>query len=214
MSHMKRHKSPKNWPIARKGTMFVVKPSSGKGIPLLIVLRDLLKLAKNRKEVKKAIHENKILLNNQKVKSEKTALTLFDTLSILPLNKHYKLTLSEKGKFQMEEIDKKEANTKFAKIINKRILKGKKTQINLSDGRNFLSEIKCNTNDSVLINFENKKIEKCISLNEKSKAVVFAGKHAGETGKIESFDSSKKIAVVDDGKNKINVLIKQLMAIE
>ena len=55
MGHLKRQNISKNWPIARKGNTFVVKPLSKKGIPLLIVLRDLLKIAQTREEVKTAI---------------------------------------------------------------------------------------------------------------------------------------------------------------
>ena len=44
-------------------------------------------------------------------------------------------------KLNIEEIKESEANTKVAKIIEKKMLKGKRIQINLSDGRNFLSNI-------------------------------------------------------------------------
>ena len=94
------------------------------------------------------------------------------------------------------------------------MLKGKKTQLNLSDGRNFLSEIKCKTNDSVLINLKNRKIEKCLPLTENSEAIVYAGKHSGEKGKIEKISQEKKIVEMNNGKEKINVLIKQLMVIK
>ena len=61
MTHLKRQNAPKSWPIPRKGTTFVVRPNFGfsKGIPLLIILRDMLKIAENKKEVKKAIYMKK-----------------------------------------------------------------------------------------------------------------------------------------------------------
>ena len=94
------------------------------------------------------------------------------------------------------------------------ILKGKKTQLNLSDGKNFLSDIKCNVNDSVLINLKDKKIEKCIPLKEKAKIIIIGGKHAGETGIINNIDSKGKNTESTIDKKKVNVLIKQLMVIE
>ncbi len=214
MAHLKRQGIPKNWPIKRKGTTFVVKPISRKGIPLLLVLRNLLKIAKTRKEVKKAIHRKHLLINNRIVKDEKIGMALFDTLSLVPSKTYYRLGLSEKGKFELEEIKENEANKKIAKIINKKVLKGKKTQLNLSDGGNFLSDIKCSTNDSVLINFKDKKAEKCLPLKEKVKLIVFAGKHAGATGKIQEIHKERKMAVIDNGKEKLNILIKQLMVVE
>ena len=183
-------------------------------MPLLIILRDILKIAQNRKEVKKALHQKNILLNKQLVRDEKNAVLLFDTISIIPSKKHYKLTLSEKGRFHVKEIKESEANAKIAKVINKKTLKGKKTQLNLSDGRNFLSEIKCSTNDSLLINLDKKKVEKCLPLKEKSKVIIFRGQHSGAGGIIKKIDKDKKIVEVEVNDKQINVLIKQLMVIE
>lgn len=213
MSHLKRQKVPKEWPTKRKGSAFVIKPTSKKGIPCLVVLRDLLKIAKTRKEVKKAIHNKLLLLNNKLIRDEKIAMSLFDTLSILPSKKYYKITLSKYGKFALEEIKEEEANKKIVKITNKKTLKGKKTQLNFLDGQNIISDLKCSVNDSLIINFKEKKIEKILPLKEKANVIIFAGKHAGEKGQIEEIDKKKKICVIKEGKNKINILIKQLMVI-
>jgi|TARA_Y100000034_G_scaffold19272_2_gene21709 small subunit ribosomal protein S4e len=211
--HLKRQKTPKKWPIPRKGTAYVVRPNNNlkNSIPILIVLRDILKLAQNRKEVKKAIHSKHILLNNKILKDEKNPMLLFDILSIVPSKKHYRMELSKKGKFQIKET---EINKKISKIINRKILKGKKIQLNLSDGKNFLSDIKCNVNDSVLINLKDKKIEKCIPLKEKAKIIIIGGKHTGETGIINNINSKRKITESVIDKKNVNVLIKQLMVIE
>ncbi len=215
MGHLKRQSISKSWPIIRKGNTFVVKPISKKGIPLLIVLRELLKIAQTREEVKTAIQRKYLLVNNKPVKDEKMGMVLFDTLSILPSKIYYRLELSEKGKFELKEIKEDEANKKPAKIINKKTLAGKKIQLNLNDGGNFLVEPKfsCATNDSVIINFKNKKIEKCIPLKEKANAIIFAGKHSGKIGQIEEI-KERKTAIINCNKNKIHVLIKQMMVIE
>jgi len=212
--HLKRQKAPKSWPIHRKGTTFVVRPRAdlNKGIPILIILRDILKIAKNRKEVKKAIHEKSVLLNDKIIKDEKNSATLFDILKVGP--KYYRLVLSDKGKFELEEIKETEARKKVSKIVGRKILKKKKVQLNLIDGRNFLSDIKCKTNDSVIINFKNKKIEKCLPLQEKANALVFGGKHAGVKGKIDKIDLKHKIVELTKGKEKINALIKHLIVVE
>jgi small subunit ribosomal protein S4e len=216
MSHLKRQEAPKNWPIPRKGTAYVVKPLAelSSSIPLLIILRNLLNIAKNRREVKRSVHLNQILLNTKKVKDEKASLSLFDTLSIIPLKKNYRVELSEKGKFEMKEIKEGESNYKVAKIVDKRTLRGKKTQLNLSDGRNFLSTIKCAVNDSGLINLKDGKMEKCLPLKENSRALVIDGKHRGEAGIIKSIDKERKMVRIESKETGINVLIKQLIVIE
>lgn len=211
--YLKRHKAPKHWPIKRKGTKYIVRSNSNlkNGIPILIILRDLLKTAKNRKEVKKIIYQKFLLLNNELVKNEKNSATLFDVITLTPSKESYRLELSDRGVFELKKIKEKEAAHKISKITNKKILKGKKVQLNLSDGRNYLSDIKCNVNDSVLIDFKNNKIEKCLSLVEKKEAVIFAGKHAGKVGIIKKIIPKEKMVEIIMGKEKINVLIKQIM---
>jgi len=214
--HLKRQKIPKNWPIHRKGTKYIVRPNFNlkKGIPILILLRDMLKVCENRKEVRKAIHSKYILVNDKLVKNEKNSLALLDKLSILPSKKYYKLNLSKFGKFEIEEIREPDTHHKVAKIVDKKILKGKKVQLNLADGKNFLSNLSCKVNDSVVIDFKEGKIKKCLPLKEKSNVLVFAGKHSGKRGIINKIKPERKIAELEIGKEKINVLIKQFMVIE
>ena len=154
------------------------------------------------------------MLNNKILKDEKNCALLFDTLTIIPSQKNYRLIFSDKGKFHLEEIPKPEANKKIAKIINKKVLKGKKVQLNLSDGRNILSEMRCKVNDSIIINLEKKKIEKCLPLEEKAKIIIFSGKHIGQKGIINKVISGNKAAEINLNGKIITVLIKQLMAIE
>ncbi len=211
--HLKRQMVPKSWPIHRKGTKYLVRPKADikKGAPILIVLRDILKIVQNRKEVKRVIHMRHILLNHKLVNDEKNNVWLFDVITLLPLKKSYRLKLSKNKKIEMEEINEKESNYKIAKIIGKKILKGKKLQLNLSDGRNFISDISCNINDSVFINLKEKKIEKCVPLKENSKIFIFAGKHAGEEGTINKIDKENKTVELNINGKATHALIEQLI---
>ena len=123
MSYLKRQKVPRNWPIRRKGTTYVVRPNFniGKGMPVLVILRDILKVAQTRKDVKKIIHAGQVLLNNKPVRDEKNNVLLFDILSITPTNKSYVMDLSNKGKFEVKEVCTNDAGKKVAKIINKKV---------------------------------------------------------------------------------------------
>jgi len=217
MTHLKRQSVPKRWPVARKGTPFVVKPNFNqeRGIPLLIALRDMLKLCQNRKEAKRAIYEKKIFVNSKEAKDEKNTLTLFDTIGILSAKKYYKVILTKKGKYSLEEITEKESAFKISRIIKKKTLNGKKIQINFRDGKNFISDMKCSIGDSGLINMKDKKIEKCLQLREKAKVIIVEGKHSGKVGAIEKIKSERKMVKINFGKDEdINVLIKQIMVIE
>jgi len=212
MNHLKRKNMPLSWGIPKKGTPFIIK-SDLKGIPILVVIRDILKLVKTRTELKKAIHKKEILLCNKEVRDEKKVVRLLDTLTIIPSRKNYRMILSNNGKFKFEEINEQEKDTKISKIINKKILKGKKTQLNLIDGRNFLSEIKCNVNDSLLINLRTNKIEKCIPLKENAKVLIIGGKHAGEEKIIKGIDNKLKMIETEDSGKKLKILIDQVMVI-
>jgi small subunit ribosomal protein S4e len=217
MTHLKRQKIPKNWPISRKGTTFVVKPLSNlkTSVPILIFLRDMLKVCQNRREAKRALYEKNVLLNEKIVREDKQPVMLYDVVTIVPAKKSYRLSLKDNGKFKVEEISQKDAGKKVSKIIGKKILKGKRMQINLSDGRNFLADLKCTTDDSVLIDFKENKIEKCLPLQEKANVLVFAGKHSGKTGMIEKLDLKHKMArIKSKEEGDINVLIKQLLVVE
>lgn len=215
MTHLKRQRVPKKWPIPRKGTKYVVRTDNLKdGIPILIILRDLLKMSQNRKEVKKAVNLGHILINAKPVIDERKGVLLFDTITIIPSKKNYRVGLTESGKFKLEEIRENEAMQKVSKIVDKKILRGKKIQLNLIDGKNFLSDIKCKVNDSVLINFKSKKVEKCLPLQENATVIIFEGKHTGKKGVVKSIKKKKKIAEVEVGKDLINVLIKQFMVVE
>jgi small subunit ribosomal protein S4e len=206
--HLTRNQVPKFWPIARKGTKSVVVPSHNKrnGIPIMVILRDILKLAKTRKEVKKILRDGKIKVNGKLVRDEKFALVMFD---IMEMNsKNYKLVLENK-KFKVEETKDKE---KIIKVTNKKILPGGIVQINFNDGRNIITKEKLNVGDSVVMNFDGK-IEKKIELKEGSKVIVMTGSHRGEGGKVERIEEKKKTAEILIGKEKVNLELKRLIAI-
>ena len=210
--HLKRQAVPKNWPIARKGTTFVVKNNS-KGIPVLVVLRDIMKIVRTRKEVKQAIHKKDLVISGKPVNDEKKSLELFDILTIIPSKKNFRLVLSEKGKYDVEEVAEKDAKEKVAKVIGKKILKGKKIQVNLSDGRNYLSDVKCAVGDSVIVDLEKKKVSKVLPVKENSTALVIGGKHAGTKGKISKIDEKQNMVEIGADEKKFRALIKQIMVL-
>ena len=219
MAHLKRNSIPKNWPLPRKGTAFVVRPNSKieHGIPILIAIRDMLKQAEDRREVKKAIHNKLLRINDRLVRDEKNTLSLFDTLTLIPSNKSYRLIMNELGKFEFEGIKTEDSFKKVAKVIDKKVLKGKKTQINLSDGRNYLIKDSANykTNDSVVVNLKDKKIEKKLELKKGAKVFVFQGKHTGKVGVIKDIDEKHKRYDIElNDKETISVLVSYLIVIE
>ncbi len=213
MTHLTRQKVPKSWSLPKKGTAYVVNPKSNinLGIPILVALRDILKFTQNRKETKKAINQRFIKLNGKDVREEKNSLVLFDVLTIEPTKKNYRLTLTPRGRFTLEEIDEKHAHEKVSKVIGKKILKGKKTQLNLMDGRNILTDLECKLNDSIVVELKTNKAKKCLSLQKGAKIIVFGGKHTGKRAEVMNINEKEKIVEAKTKEETINVLIKQAL---
>lgn len=207
--HKTRSQTPKLWAIPRKGTRFLVVSNHNqyKGISLLIVLRDMMGVGKTRKEIKRIILLEKVKVNGKLIKDEKFPLVLFDVLSLE--NKSYKLVIKNK-KFALEETKDSE---KISKVIGKKILGKDKTQINLNDGRNFLSKEKMSVGDSVVFNFKENKISKVIPLKENCEIIVISGSHIGEKGKIEKINEKTSEAETKLDEKKASLQLKRLMAI-
>ena len=205
--HNKRAAISKSWPIPRKGTKYLIVPSHNKkfGIPLLVLMREVLGLVRTRKELKKILLEKKVLVNGVPVREENYALGLFDTLSLKEMKKNFRVTYTEAGKIDVEEISAVESTKKITKVLDKKILKKNIVQVNMIDGRNIISKEKLNVGDSIVVNLKDKKIEKILPVKEKSKVIVLAGKYKGKQGTISKV-TDKEIEISTDGKElKINL---------
>ncbi len=203
--HLKLNKTPKQWPVPRKGRKFVVVPSHNiaSGIPLLFILRDMLHAVHTRREAKLVLREGKVLVNGKKVKEEKLSVGLFDLISLE--QHHYRLVLQEKGKFSLDQ-----GKQRIAKIVGKNLLSGKRTQIHLHNGNNFIVQGEYRVGDSVIL--DQGKIKKVLPLQEKAPLLVIRGKLAGLKGMLEKIE--KKFATVSSGKEKHIVSLNNIMVVE
>src|SRR3989344_3107655 len=67
-NHLSRLTAPVSWGVKRKGIKFITRPHAGahnlrESIPLSLVITDLLKFARIRRETKKILNEGKIKLS-------------------------------------------------------------------------------------------------------------------------------------------------------
>ena len=207
--HLKRNEMIRTLAMRRKGTKYIVRSRHNlrSSIPLLVILRNIFKIAENRKEAKKILNSNKIKVNNKTTKEEKFPLSLFDILSID--DKNYRIVLKNK-KFGFAEISSKEAFEKIAKVIGKKIMKKARVQVNLSDGRNYIVKEKIKTGDSAVIDLKENKIFKILKLEEGCKVMFIAGKRLGREGIAEKIN--EKNIVVNAGE-KINAKLENLIVV-
>ena len=202
---------PKEWPLTRKGKKYVVVSRQRKGIPLLIVLRDMLKLGRTRKEIKKILNEGNIAVNGKTRKDERFSLLVFDTLAIKKINKNYRIILS-KRKFQAEEIKEKDALKRICRINGKKIIGKNKIQLNLDNGENILYNEKVRIGDSIVIDLNEKKIIRILPVQKNAKVFISVGKHKGESGVIK--DIKEKTAIIESDKKNVEIQTGDFIVIE
>ena len=165
--------------------------SLNKSISILFILRDILKLAKSRKEVKHILSEGEVKINSTARKNENFPVQIFDTVSLEKMKKFYRLEIIN-GKFSLSEIKQSETTKKIVKILGKTILKKNVLQMNLEDGSNLLTKLKFEVGDSVILDTKEKKIEKILPLKPKAKVEIILGKHAGEKGELVAIEDLRK----------------------
>lgn len=216
--YLKRNKFDKSWPLPRKGNKYLAisKHNQRDSIPLIIVMRDLLKLVKTKKELRKIMHEKQVKINNKEIRETNYPIGLFDVLTLPTIGKNFKALLSENKKIIFKEISEKEAETKIFKISDKKILGENRVQINFFHGRNIITKEKAKVGDSILFNLKENKIEKIIPMEKGKNAVVIKGAHAGKTGKIEEIIArgGKSLAKITADKEKLNVWIKNIVVVD
>lgn len=224
--HMKRLAAPKTWPVRRKGLKFVTKPVPGPhslvaGMPLSLLLREVLNYAGTTSEVKKILNTSEVKIDGKARKDFRFPIGLFDTIEFAGINEYHRVTLNRKGKLDLIKIDKEESLLKPCKIIGKNMVKGK-IQLSLFDGKSiFADNSSYKVGDTLLLSLPGQKINNHLKLDKKSTIFLTGGSHIGEIGNVEDIskdkviykdhngnlvETSKKYAfVVGDGKQMISL---------
>lgn len=205
--HLKRSKASMKVPVPRKGTKYLARARNhaDNGVPVVIAVRDMLGLAKNSKEVRYMINNKLLKINNREVKDIRESIKLFNILSA---DKQYVLEILPTGRFQFKETKE---SSRICKVIGKKILAGKKTQINLHDGTNLISKENVSVGDSVELGPDNK-LKKIIKIDKGKSVFIISGGSIGLTGKIKEL-SGRKATVSIDGKDKgVELEISHILA--
>jgi small subunit ribosomal protein S4e len=195
--HLKRVAAPRSWPITRKTSRWVAKPSPGPhseehGMPLMVVLRDLLHVADKGKEIKHVLHEGKVMVDGKVRKDHRFPVGLFDVISIPEIEANYRVMVGHDGKFKLIPVT--DPGSKLLKIVNKTMVSGGRIQLNFHDGTTMLASNDYNTKDSVILKVPEKAIDQHLKYEVGSMAYVINRKHAGTLGKIKEIRIIKSTA--------------------
>lgn len=197
---VKRLNTAKFLLIQRKHGKYFVKARAGPHpgrdcLPLLHIVRDLLKIAENYHEAKKLITSGYFKVDGKVVKDVKFPVGLMDVLSIEKANKHYRILPHSHHKYILHEISEEESHYKLCRIKNKTTVKGGHVQLNLHDGRNVLIKVQdpkspkediYKTMDVLKLSVPEQEILKLFKFKEGNNAIVISGlmTDIGRVGKI------------------------------
>jgi len=200
--HLKSLYSPSYYAISKKNNKYTTKMTCGrhnkyKAIPLILFIRDKLKLSSKKAEIVKIINQGFIKINEKIIKDYKYPIGLNDVVSIDKLNKKYKISIDDKAHFNFEEIDNKTKLLRICKVVRKYKVKKDIIMLGLHDGTNIKGTLDIKINDSVIID-ENIKINKVLPLKKNAECFVIDGVHVGDRGildKIKSIENKKQVII-------------------
>ena len=215
---LKRNPSPKFWPIHRKELPWVVKPASGPHslencLSLTFVFRDILGVAKTKKEVGKILCQCQITVDGKIRRKADFPVGLMDIISISDMNKFFRVMPSQKG-LVLTSINKEEASFKLCRVEDRRTLP-EGVQISLHDGSNILQkvvdtknpiEVTYQTFDILKLSLPEKEVIGHLKTKEGNVAIITGGKNIGKRGKIveiEKTEAKKRrsaLVVIEDEK--------------
>ena len=205
-NHIKSLASPKSWPIKRKKTVYLAKPTpQGHKLefvmPISIVFKDMLKFCKTTKEVIHSLKDHEVFVDGKRISKPNEGFGFMSVLSIPSIDKYFRMLLDHNGRLKATPIDKKESDIRVSVINNKTIIGKDKVQLNFSDGKNII--IKKNdykTGDSLILSLPNKEIKGHIKLEKGTQILLSGGKQVGNTGVVDKIEGNT-IYFLDSNKN-------------
>ena len=219
-NHMKRITAPRTWNVNRKTTKFITKPLPGphkldQAVAINTFMKELTNLTSTTKETKYVLTNNEVLINGKRKRDFKNQIGFLDVLSIKELNKHFLVTVDNKGALKPKEINEKQSKQRLLKISGKTIIAKDKIQLNTMNGENVLvnekEAKKYKVGDSLIVELDTLKITEHIALQEKSTVFVYMGKHSSKTGTIEA--TNQKSVLIKSEKESFETSKDYLIAV-
>lgn len=220
--HLKRLAAPRVLRLHRKERALTIRAAPGPhplelAIPIGLVVRDYLSLCDTYKEARKIVSNGDILVDGVKRKNIKFPCGLMDVISIPKMRKNVRILFDRNGKLALVPISESDAEWKLCRIQNKTIVKGKKVQLNLHDGKNKLVEKdEYKTGDVLKISFKENKIDDVYRFDKGTVSMIIGGTHIGEIASIEEIQvvaSSKPNLAKMKGEKEFSTIAEHVFPI-
>ena len=220
--HLKRLNAPRVLRIPRKAHVLTIRSAPGphlldQSIPLGLLVRDYLKLCDTYKEARKIISNGDVLVDGVKRKNLKFPCGLMDVVSIPKTRQNIRILFDRNGKLALVPISESDALWKLCRIENKTIVRGKKVQLNLHDGRNILVEKDdYRAGDVLRFSFKERKIDEVFKFDKGTVSMIVGGTHIGEIANIEEIQvaqSSKPNLAMMKGEKEFSTIADYIFPI-
>ena len=207
-NHQKRLSAPDAWPVERKTETFTVKADAGPhgeaGVPLLVVLRDVLGYVDSRKEARYALNQDNVVINGDPVNGEERPVGMFHILAFDEREEFYRVFPGEGGRLALTPIDEDAAQSKLGKVVSKQNVPGGDVQLTLHDGETLLVDdgTEYDAGDSLVVASDDGSVVAHFEFEEGALVTAVDGAHSGEIGRVEE-------VVVTPGSAPNNVIASQ-----
>jgi small subunit ribosomal protein S4e len=158
-------------------------------MPLVLIVRDILKLCDLKSEARKLLASRSVLVDNRVVTEPKFAVGLMDTVSIPKMDAHYRVLIDYLGRLALVPIPKGEVGWKLARVERKVNLKGRKWQVGLHDGRSIRMD-KCplRTGDTLRIEVPSQRVVEHYPFAPGNVAYIIGGSHVGQVARVSDVE--------------------------
>jgi small subunit ribosomal protein S4e len=206
--HQKRLSAPNAWPVERKTETWTVKAGAGPhgeaGVPLVVLLRDVLGYVDSTKEARYALNEGTVLVNGDRVRDHRRPIGMFDILAFTEREEYYRVFPDQGGRLALTPVDADAAGSRLGKVIRKGQVPGGEFQFTLHDGTNLQlppeEAADYGTGDSLVVDNETKAVVAHFPYEEGALVTAVAGEHAGEIGEVAEI-----IVTPGSGNNSVRV---------
>ena len=211
-NHLKRMAAPQTWAIGRKKTKFVTRPRGylKTGMPVAIILGEILNVSSTRKETKRIVQNGKISIDGKTVKDERLPLVLLSVIKIEG-EASYRMLLNKRGKLFLKKLKGREETSKPCKVTSKKTVKKGKTQLGFHDGTTLLTDNQdVKVNDTLMFSLPGMKAGDHLKLEKGARVYLAEGSNVGSAGTVESVGNAVTVKVgdriVETGKNSVFVI--------
>jgi small subunit ribosomal protein S4e len=193
-------------------------------LPLEIVIRDDLKLARTRREVSSILSQGKVKVDGRTRIERKFPVGMMDVIELPDANMSYRVLPLERQGLSLVRIPKDEAKFKLCKVLGKNVAPKGVIQYNTHDGRSIAvtkgegEPADYAPNDTLRVSIPTQRVLNHIKFEKGNYALVIAGRNQGKSGKIVDIQGGNAtrpamVKIEDPTGSKFDTMVEYTFAV-